>query len=70
MRDLGAELRDVSLPHSPYAVATYTLDADGVGRGYSSVRADIDKLAEAMKTGKFPGYPETIQTIDLPPWAA
>jgi aspartyl-tRNA(Asn)/glutamyl-tRNA(Gln) amidotransferase subunit A len=27
MRDLGAELREVSLPHSPYAVATYYIIA-------------------------------------------
>lgn len=54
----------------PYAVATYTLDAEGIGRGYSSVRQDIDTLAECMKSGIWRGYPETIQPIDLPPWAA
>ncbi len=54
----------------PYAVATFTLDADAIGKGYSSVRADMDTLAECVKSGRFPGYPETIQTIDLPPWAA
>lgn len=54
----------------PYAVATYTLDAEGVGKGYGSVRRDIDTLAECMKTGKFPGYPETIQQLDVPFWAA
>ncbi len=54
----------------PHAVATYTLDGEAIGAGYSSVRRDIETLAECMKTGRFPGYPETIQQIDIPPWAA
>jgi hypothetical protein len=54
----------------PHAVAIYTLDAEAIGAGYSSTRRDIDTLAHCMKTGRFPGYPETIQTIDVPPWAA
>jgi hypothetical protein len=53
----------------PYALATYALDADGIGRGYSAARRDIDALSECIKTNKWPGYPERIQTIELPPWA-
>lgn len=54
----------------PYGIALYTLDAEGVGKGYSSVRADIDTLAGCMKSGHFHGYPETIQELDVPFWAA
>ncbi len=54
----------------PYAVATYTLDAEGIGRGYQAARRDMDTLAHCMKTGRFPAYPETIREIEVPPWAA
>jgi len=54
----------------PYAVATFTLDAEGIGRGYQAARRDIDTLAHCMKTGRWPGYSETIQTIEVPFWAA
>lgn len=54
----------------PHAIALYTLDADAVGRGYSSVRQDIETLAACMKSGRFHGYPETIQELPVPPWAA
>jgi hypothetical protein len=53
----------------PYGVATYTLDADGIGRGYSAARADIDTLAACMRDNVWPGYPVGIQEIELPPWA-
>jgi hypothetical protein len=54
----------------PYAVAVYTLDADAIGKGYSAARRDIDTLGECIRENVFPGYPETVQTLDLPPWAA
>lgn len=54
----------------PFAVAIYSLDADGIGRGYSAARRDIDALAECLKTNTWPGYPTGIQTLELPPWAA
>lgn len=53
----------------PYAVGTYSLDAEGIGRGYSSARHDMDAMAECIRTNHWPAYPEKIQTIDLPFWA-
>lgn len=53
----------------PYAVATYTLDADGIGRGYSAARADIDLLAICVRDNVWPGYPVGIKEIALPDWA-
>lgn len=54
----------------PYALAPFTLDAEGIGRGYQAARRDIDTLAHCMNTGRWPGYSETIQTIEVPFWAA
>ncbi len=53
----------------PYAVATYSLDADAVARGYSAARTNIDYLAECVRKNHWPAYPERIQQIALPPWA-
>jgi exodeoxyribonuclease VIII len=53
----------------PYAVATYTLDSDGIGRGYSAARADLDTLAACLRDNHWPAYPVEIREIDLPPWA-
>jgi len=54
----------------PYAVAVYSLDAMSVERGVDAARADIATLAECVRTGRYPGYPQTIQELDIPPWAA
>lgn len=54
----------------PYAVAVYTLDSDGIQRGYAHASQDIATLAECLRNDAYPGYPVTIQTLDLPPWAA
>ncbi len=55
---------------APFAVATYTLDTDAIQRGYAHARLDIDTLACCVREDDWPGYPTTIQTLDLPPWAA
>jgi hypothetical protein len=55
--------------YPPYAVAIYSLDADGVGRGYTYARSDIERLADCVLKDKWPAYDESIQTIELPPWA-
>jgi hypothetical protein len=54
----------------PYASAVYTLDADGIARGYSAAQDGMTHMAECLSTNKWPGYPTGIQTIDVPPWAA
>jgi hypothetical protein len=54
----------------PYALAVYTLDAQAAAKGYDIARTGIEKLAECMRTGEWPSYPATIQTINLPAWAA
>lgn len=54
----------------PFAVAVYSLESEGIGKGYSAARADIDLLADCVKRNEFPGYPPGIQELTLPPWAA
>lgn len=55
---------------APFAVAEYTLTSDGIQRGYAHATADLAMLAECIRNNDFPGYPVTIQQLDLPPWAA
>lgn len=54
----------------PHAVAIYTLDSDAIQRGYAHATNDIARLAECLRNDEWPGYPVTIQTLELPPWAA
>lgn len=53
----------------PYLVATHSLDSEAVARGYTSTRRDIDRLAECVRKNEWPGYPERITSLRLPPWA-
>ncbi|HXG69956.1 MAG TPA: PD-(D/E)XK nuclease-like domain-containing protein [Gemmatimonadaceae bacterium] len=54
----------------PYALAIYTLEAEDIQRGRDSVRRDMVTLAECLRRNEWPGYPEEIQTLKLPSWAA
>lgn len=54
----------------PYEPAVFTLDAAAVSKGRELIRVDMLTLSECVRTGQFPGYPVTIQTLSLPPWAA
>jgi hypothetical protein len=54
----------------PHAIGIYALDGAAIAKGTASVRSDIATLAECVKTGTFPGYSTSIETIQLPPWAA
>lgn len=54
----------------PYAVATYFLDGKARASGLRLLTADLATLAQCLQSKHFPGYPETLQELDLPPWAA
>lgn len=54
----------------PYAIATYVLDMDAIQAGHTAATRDMQKLAQALSTNEWPGYPVGIQQLDLPPWAA
>ncbi|HEU5479717.1 MAG TPA: PD-(D/E)XK nuclease-like domain-containing protein [Candidatus Tumulicola sp.] len=54
----------------PYAVAVYSLDSAAEAKGIEQVAEAMRTLAECVRVGRYPGYPENIQTLELPPWAA
>lgn len=53
----------------PYLVSLFTLDGEAQRSGRASIREDLRTLAECIERDTWPGYPENIQTISLPPWA-
>lgn len=55
---------------APYLVAMFEHDAAALERGHASIRADMETMAECLRTNVWPGYSQSIQTISLPAWAA
>lgn len=53
----------------PYGVAVYAVDADMLLRGSEARKRNMDAYAECIQTDKWPGYPDSVQTIALPTWA-
>ena len=54
----------------PYAVACYDLDNEALDLGRYLYRRDMEKYRESFITDVWPGYPEDVRTIQLPPWAS
>lgn len=54
----------------PFAVAVYTLDANAVARGYADARANIETLAECVRTDQWHGYSNGVEELSLPRWAS
>ncbi len=52
----------------PYAVAVYQLDGATVEKGEELRRIALNKFATAQFTGKWTGYSEDVQLMNLPPW--
>lgn len=50
-------------------VAVYQLGANSVSLGEAELREDIRTLFNCYQSGKWPGYPEKIQPIELPAYA-
>ncbi len=55
---------------APYLVALYELDGDALDSGEASTRVDLRTLARCIERDEWPGYGNSIITLDLPPWAA
>jgi len=53
----------------PYAVALYELDANAVDEGRAVCERALALYAECTRTGVWPGYPATVQTLSLPRWS-
>lgn len=54
----------------PYATACYAAGADFVAYGRREYRRLLRVFADCLHTGKWPGYPSTVQPLELPAWAA
>lgn len=53
---------------APYLVAVYVATPEMVAAGARAADRDLALIAECKASGKWPGYPDTIQPLDLPRW--
>lgn len=54
---------------APYDAAIYMLDDQSLQTGLLKYRHMLKLYAQCVKTGKWPGYPDKVQTIGLPGYA-
>lgn len=54
---------------APHGVAVYEPDEDLLQRGWDARARALALHLECTRTGRWPGYPETVQTITAPRWA-
>jgi hypothetical protein len=54
----------------PYANRVYTCGPDLIEYGRKEYRRLLALLAKCQQSGQWPGYPTTVQTLELPVWAA
>lgn len=53
----------------PHAVALYVLDDEAIHSGRMRARHALARYAECLKSGEWPGFEPSIQTLSLPKWA-
>ena len=53
----------------PYEIAVYEASPDFIERGRAKAVSLLETLKTCRETGIYPGYPDEIQTLDLPSWA-
>lgn len=53
----------------PYGVAVYELTGSAVLAGARLWNIALERYAAALKSGRWDGYPETIQRLEFPRWA-
>jgi exodeoxyribonuclease VIII len=53
----------------PHSVACYVLPGAAVLAGTQLMSKALERYAAALAAGKWPGYPETIDTLPFPKWA-
>jgi hypothetical protein len=52
----------------PHLVGVYALDAEAMQFGRRAVRRDLTTMAGCLERDEWPGLPDGIVTLDLPPW--
>ena len=53
---------------APYAVAVYSLDREALALGQRQVERARRTLAGCLRRNEWPGYPQSIKTLQLPAW--
>lgn len=53
----------------PFAIGIYALDDVSIEQGRREYKALLKSYSVCQKQGKFPAYPEAVQTVSLPQWA-
>ena len=53
----------------PYPVGLYNVAEAAQDLAHREIKADLEILAECIKSDTWPGYPEEVQELDLPAWA-
>jgi exodeoxyribonuclease VIII len=53
----------------PHAVACYALPGNAILAGAHLMNQALERYAAALAAGEWPGYPDTIEQIQLPRWA-
>jgi hypothetical protein len=54
---------------APYGCAVYELSEGALAQGEQQRRRWLHRMKECEATGNWPGYPQTVQPIDIPKWA-
>lgn len=54
---------------APFAVGVYRLTDGVTDAGLAQARSLLRRYAECTRTGSYPGYPDRVQDISIPPWA-
>lgn len=54
---------------APHLVGLYSLNDKALAKAYLKTRQLMRQLADCLGADSWPGLPDGIQTIDLPPWA-
>jgi len=53
----------------PYCAAVYEMEEDALQLGRDDYQKHLTEYAECVKSGRWPGYPDGIDYVSLPPWA-
>lgn len=53
----------------PFCLAVYELEPAAVDRGRVKIREALAKYSECKRADTWPGYPQTVQALDIPRWA-
>lgn len=54
---------------APHAVACYALPGNAIMAGAHLMNIALERYRDALASGKWDGYPDTVETLQLPRWA-